>query len=46
MLGSASYREEPTGREIKPVDITFPDGSTVESDDASVHAKLTELIGS
>lgn len=46
MLCSASYREEPTGREVKPVDITFPDGSTVASDDASVHAKLTELVGS
>ena len=45
MLCKARYREEPDGGDIKPVDITFPDGETVGSDDAAVHAKLTELIG-
>lgn len=46
MLCSARYREEPSDQEIMEVDITFPDGSTVGSDDAAVHVKLTELIGS
>ncbi|MCZ6895060.1 MAG: MOSC N-terminal beta barrel domain-containing protein [Gammaproteobacteria bacterium] len=45
MLCKARYREESDGGDIKPVDITFPDGETVGSDDAAVHAKLTELIG-
>lgn len=45
MLCSARYREEPDGAAIKPVDITFPDGETVGSDDPRVHDKLTELIG-
>lgn len=45
MLCKARYREEPDGGDIKPVDITFPDGETVGSDDGAVHAKLTALIG-
>jgi len=45
MLCSARYREEPDGRDIKPVAITFPDGETIGSDDARVHDKLSALIG-
>lgn len=45
MLCKARYREEPDGTDIKPVDITFPDGETVGSDDENVQEKLTALIG-
>lgn len=45
MLCSARYRGEPTAYEIAPVDVTFPDGETVCSEDARIHEKLTELIG-
>ena len=45
MLCMARYREEPDGKDIKPVDITFPDGETLGSDDEAVHEKLTALIG-
>ena len=45
MLCSARYRNEPQGDDIGTVDVTFPDGETVGSDDARVHHKLTELIG-
>lgn len=45
MLCKARYREEPGENDIRPVDITFPDGETIGSDDDRVHAKLTDLIG-
>ena len=45
MLCKARYREEPDSAEIRQVDITFPDGTTLGSDDERVHQKLTELIG-
>ena len=41
----ARYREEPDGLGIKAVEISFPDGETLASDDARVHYKLTELLG-
>ena len=41
----ARYREEPDGQGIKAVEITFPDGATVASDDPQVHDKLTQLLG-
>lgn len=41
----ARYREQPDGLEIRPVEITFPDGETVASDDGAVHRKLSELVG-
>lgn len=44
MLCSARYRAEPRGDEITAVDITFPDGETIGSDDKRVNTKLTELI--
>jgi uncharacterized protein YcbX len=45
MLCSARYRVDPTPDDIMPVDITFPDGKTIGSDDESVHAKLSEVVG-
>jgi uncharacterized protein len=45
MRCSARYRDEPDGHEVKPVDITFPDGATCGSDDPAVHARLSTLIG-
>lgn len=44
MLCRARYRAEPEHDEIAPVDVTFPDGETVGSDDPKIDAKLTELI--
>ena len=44
MLCSARYRAEPRGDEITPVDITFPDGETIGSDDKRVNIKLSELV--
>lgn len=41
----ARYRAEPDGLGIKPVEITFPDGATLGSDDQRVHDKLSELLG-
>ncbi|MBI5615795.1 MAG: MOSC domain-containing protein [Gammaproteobacteria bacterium] len=41
----ASYRAEPDGATVPPVDITFPDGETIGSDDPAVHAKLSALFG-
>ncbi len=40
----ARYRREPDGGKIDPVDITFPDGETVGSDEGRVHQKLSELV--
>lgn len=45
MLCHARYLGEPAGDAIPAVAITFPDGETVTSDDAAVHAKLTALVG-
>jgi|LNFM01.1.fsa_nt_gb uncharacterized protein YcbX len=45
MLCSARYRAEPVAGEVTPVDITFPDGSVIGSDDPAVHRKLSELCG-
>ncbi len=41
----ARYREEPDGRGIKAVEIEFPDGETLSSDDPAVHRKLSDLVG-
>ncbi len=45
MLCAARYRHEPGDAEIAPVEITFPDGETVDSDNPHLAAKLSELIG-
>lgn len=46
MLCRAAYRDEPQGADIAPVDITFPDGQTLGSDDSKMDAKLSELVKS
>ncbi len=45
MLCEARYRTEPDSDEIQPVDVTFPDGETIGSDDDRIHQKLSELVG-
>lgn len=45
MLCAARYREEPVRGEIAAVEITFPDGEVVGSDDPRVHEKLSALCG-
>jgi uncharacterized protein YcbX len=45
MLCSARYRETPMPGVATPVDISFPDGSVLGSDDPAVHRKLSELCG-
>lgn len=45
MLCSARYRHEPGPDDVTPVEITFPDGETIGSDDPRIHAKLTEICG-
>ena len=44
MQCKARYRSEPGHHDIVPVDITFPDGETIGSDDERVHAKLSTLV--
>lgn len=45
MQCAAHYREEPTNNSIPHVDITFPDGRQIQSDDAEVNARLSEVLG-
>ncbi len=45
MLCVARYRTEPVAGESAAVDITFPDGTVIGSDDPAVHPKLTALCG-
>lgn len=45
MLCSARYREEPLPGQAAAVDISFPDGTVLGSDNPAVHRKLTELCG-
>ncbi len=45
MLCKARYRDEPKAGGANVVDIRFPDGESVGSDDPRVDAKLTALIG-
>jgi len=45
MLCVARYRHEPAPGTATPVDITFPDGTVLGSDDSAVHLKLSELCG-
>ncbi len=45
MLCKARYRREPLAGSPAPVDISFPDGETVGSDDPRIDEKLTALIG-
>lgn len=41
---AARYREQPADGVIPPVSITFPDGTTVASDDANVNARLSDVL--
>ncbi|MBT4159685.1 MAG: MOSC domain-containing protein [Gammaproteobacteria bacterium] len=45
MLCECRYRHEPDDGEVKAVDITFPDGEMIGSDDDRIHGKISELIG-
>ncbi|MGH9881561.1 MAG: MOSC N-terminal beta barrel domain-containing protein, partial [Pyrinomonadaceae bacterium] len=45
MQCSATYREEPGEDNIPPVEITFPDGTRVGSDEPNVNARLSEVLG-
>jgi uncharacterized protein YcbX len=45
MLCSARYRGDPRSGETAQVEVTFPDGETLGSDDPRIHAKLSELVG-
>jgi uncharacterized protein YcbX len=41
----ARYLEEPKGAGTPPVEIRFPDGSTLRSDDARVSQRISEVAG-
>ena len=45
MLCKARYRGEPEAGSATAVEITFPDGEMLASDDPRIHDKLTALIG-
>jgi hypothetical protein len=45
MQCSARYREPPTEEKIPHVDITLPDGTRLGSDEPTVSARLSELLG-
>jgi len=44
MQCASAYDEEPSDENIPHVTITFPDGSTVRSDDADVNARLSGVL--
>lgn len=45
MQCAAKYREQPGDGFIPQVEITFPDGSRVSSDDPQANARLSEVLG-
>ena len=45
LLCQARYLEEPESGKTPPVNITFPDGSTITSADSNVHEVLSEFLG-
>ncbi len=46
MLCAARYRSEPQDDAVAPVEVTFPDGETLASDDDErIHARLSKLVG-
>jgi uncharacterized protein YcbX len=45
MQCASEYQEQPTEENIPHVNITFPDGSRVSSDDAEVNARLSAVLG-
>jgi uncharacterized protein YcbX len=44
MQCAAAYRTPPHGRRVEAVDITFPDGTVLGSDDPALAGRLSELI--
>lgn len=44
MQCASSYRDEPSDENIPHVTITFPDGSSVHSDDADVDARVSAVL--
>lgn len=45
MQCAAEYREEPSDESVPHVNIKFPDGSSVASDDPQVNARLSAVFG-
>ena len=45
MQCAAHYRSEPTGADIPPAEITFPDGSKTATDASDINQRLTDLLG-
>lgn len=45
MQCASQYREQPTDENVPHVQIIFPDGSTVQSDDADINARLSSVLG-
>jgi uncharacterized protein len=45
MQCAARYQAEPSNGSIPKVEITFPDGSRITSDDSNVNLRLTEELG-
>jgi len=45
MQCASRYREEPAGETIPHVNISFPDGSSVCSDDPEVNTRLSSVLG-
>ena len=45
MQCAARYQAEPSNGSIPKVEITFPDGSRITSDDSNVNSRLTEELG-
>jgi uncharacterized protein len=45
MQCAAEYREQPADGSIPEIEISFPDGTRISSDDPQVSARLSELIG-
>jgi hypothetical protein len=45
MQCASEYREEPSNKSIPHVNIKFPDGSSVASDDPEVNARLSAVLG-
>ncbi len=45
MQCSSQYRQQPTDENIPHVNIIFPDGSSVNSDDPEIDARLSSVLG-
>lgn len=45
MQCAAQYREQPDENFIPDVEISFPDGTRIRSDDAQVNVRLSEVLG-